>query len=346
MTINAIIVKKERVNDFLNALRAGYRLYAPVAGQAGPVFAPVNGGTGWPWPAGNTLKSAKEVFLPQTEVLFTYRTSPDGVQVEEARVEGRGVLLGVRPCDARSLTMLDKVFAGEGVRDPYYTARRENTVVLGLACNEPGGTCFCTSLGGSPFGTAGCDLLWVDLGDRYLVRVLTERGKALVEGRPEFGPAGDADLAAARELEEGALGRLGTVPVQGVKERLDRLFTDPLWDRVYEKCLGCGTCTYLCPTCHCFDLTDEVVDGVGVRLRTWDACMYPLFTLHASGHNPRPTQKERFRQRIMHKFKYFVDNFRETACVGCGRCVRYCPVNIDIRSVLAQISAGEGGSAQ
>ncbi|MGQ9533323.1 MAG: 4Fe-4S dicluster domain-containing protein [Desulfotomaculales bacterium] len=341
-----MIIRKERVEDFLNALRAGYRLYAPVQTQAGPVFAPVNGAGEVAWPVSNTLKSAKEVFLPQTETLFTYRASPDGVQLEEARVAEERVLLGVRPCDARSLTMLDKVFAGEGVRDPYYTARRDHTVVMGLACNEPCGTCFCTSLGGSPFGTAGCDLLWVDLGDRYLVRVVTDKGRALVEGRPEFEPAGDADLEEARKLEERAVVGMPKVAVQGVKEKLDRLFNDPLWDRVHEKCLGCGTCTYLCPTCHCFDLTDEVVDGVGVRLRTWDACMYPLFTLHASGHNPRPTQKERFRQRIMHKFKYFVDNFRETACVGCGRCVQHCPVNIDIRSVLAEISGREGGSAR
>ena len=119
---------------------------------------------------------------------------------------------------------------------------------------------------------------------------------------------------------------------------LDVNFEHPFWNTIHQKCLACGTCTYLCPTCHCFDISDEVKKNDGIRLRNWDSCMFPLFTKETSGHNPRTSQKERWRQRAMHKFKYFVDNFNAIACVGCGRCVMYCPVNIDIRKIVEDIS--------
>jgi NAD-dependent dihydropyrimidine dehydrogenase PreA subunit len=123
-----------------------------------------------------------------------------------------------------------------------------------------------------------------------------------------------------------------------VKPILDNNFEHPFWATIHGKCLACGTCTYLCPTCHCFDISDEVKGSDGVRIRSWDSCMFPLFTKETSGHNPRTSQKERWRQRTMHKFKYYVDNFKAISCVGCGRCVMYCPVNIDIRKIIEDIS--------
>jgi len=128
------------------------------------------------------------------------------------------------------------------------------------------------------------------------------------------------------------------IPAREIKPILDVNFEHPFWNTIHQKCLACGTCTYLFPTCHCFDISDEQKGDDGIRLRNWDSCMFPLFTLETSGHNPRPTQKERWRQRAMHKFKYYVDNFNAIACVGCGRCVMYCPVNIDIRKIVTDIS--------
>ena len=122
-----------------------------------------------------------------------------------------------------------------------------------------------------------------------------------------------------------------------LKKSLDNLFEDPLWNKLAEKCLGCGICTYLCPACHCFDILDEEAGPDGKRIRIWDSCQFPLFTLQTSGFNPRPKVKERFRQRIMHKFSYLVDEHGVFGCSGCGRCVTACPVNLDIRQALNDI---------
>jgi ferredoxin len=139
------------------------------------------------------------------------------------------------------------------------------------------------------------------------------------------------DAAAAKAITK-------TIPAREIKKFLDENFEHPFWDTLHKKCLACGTCTFMCPTCHCFDIQDEVKAEDGKRMRNWDSCMFPLFTKETSGHNPRPSQKERWRQRVMHKFRYFVDNFNAIACVGCGRCVMYCPVNMDIRKIVEDIS--------
>jgi formate hydrogenlyase subunit 6/NADH:ubiquinone oxidoreductase subunit I len=120
---------------------------------------------------------------------------------------------------------------------------------------------------------------------------------------------------------------------------MDKGFEDPIWNRLTESCIGCGACTYLCPTCHCFDIADEQHHYQGRRIRTWDSCQYPQFTRHASGHNPRPARKHRLRQRFMHKFSYTVEKSGDIYCVGCGRCVVHCPVNLDIREVIRAFSA-------
>jgi sulfhydrogenase subunit beta (sulfur reductase) len=130
----------------------------------------------------------------------------------------------------------------------------------------------------------------------------------------------------------------------GVKEKLDASFDSPLWLAVTRRCLGCGACTYLCPTCHCFDITDESRGERGARVRTWDTCQASLFTRHASGHNPRPDRRARMRQRLMHKYSYTVETAGAVFCSGCGRCVRACPVNLDIREMLTAIRTG--GQAQ
>jgi ferredoxin len=141
---------------------------------------------------------------------------------------------------------------------------------------------------------------------------------------------------AAREKAMGAV--RSKARTEGLPEKLTHLFDHPVWERIHETCIGCGTCTYLCPTCHCFDISDEKFGSDQARVRLWDSCMYTLFTLHASGHNPRPTGKERMRQRVMHKFNYTVKNWGDIFCVGCGRCVRDCPVNLDIREVVNELA--------
>jgi ferredoxin len=193
-------------------------------------------------------------------------------------------------------------------------------------------------VGGSPFSTEAVDVLLTDLGDTYLAEFLTDKGRNLLT---YFGDT-KADEAAAKQKEtiaaQAASAIKSQIPAKEIKPWLDANFEHPFWNTIHQKCLACGTCTYLCPTCHCFDITDEVKGADGKRIRNWDSCMYWLFTKETSGHNPRSSQKERWRQRLMHKFRYYVDNFGAISCVGCGRCVLYCPVNIDIRKIVEDIS--------
>jgi sulfhydrogenase subunit beta (sulfur reductase) len=288
----------------------------------------------------NPQKGLKEAFFPQSEVMFRYDKAEGGHRViPPDPIEKGWVVLGTRPCDVQALSILDDVFLGEECTDVYYQEKREKTTIIALACHQPCSTCFCSSLGGGPFDRDGSDLLLVDLGDSYLVEFLTEKSSPfrknglLKDATPE-------EIRLAREVEERASKKAdGSVPVTGVDKKLDGMLENPFWNRVHEKCIGCGACTFLCPTCHCFDISDEAQGKNGRRVRNWDTCLFPIYSLETSGHNPRPSGRERTRQRIMHKFNYFPKNFKKIACVGCGRCILYCPVNFDIRQVLKEINA-------
>jgi sulfhydrogenase subunit beta (sulfur reductase) len=174
-----------------------------------------------------------------------------------------------------------------------------------------------------------------DLGDRYLIQSCTEKGEGLLKSSPGKGPTekdGEQATQIKMQAEESISSKVPTERLKG--QPLLDLFNAPFWDEVQFACINCGTCTYLCPTCWCFDIQDEVQGTEGIRMRNWDSCMYPLFSLHGSGHNPRGEKIQRVRQRFMHKLKYYVDKYGNgVACVGCGRCVQFCPVNIDIRRV-------------
>jgi len=334
-----MIVSKKDIPNFLDKLISEYQVFAPVKKDTFTVFKQICSGDTAVLVSGNTKLPVKELFFPQSEKLFSYNVTVEGAKLEVPIDDQKKVIFGVRPCDAKSLTLLDKVFNNDKYQDPYYLTRRNNTVLVGIGCNNPASTCFCTSVNGGPFDTKGLDLLLVDTGDAYVVEVVSEKGKELAE-KAGFTAASDADKAAAAKAKEAAV-VTSQVNLDGLKAKLDVNFYDPIWDKIHEKCLGCGACTYLCPTCHCFDIVDDAVDCNGSRVRNWDSCAFPVFTLHGSGHNPRTSNKERYRNRIMHKFKYFVDNNNEIACVGCGRCIKNCPVNMDIRVVLEDVRGSE-----
>ena len=301
----------------------------------------------------NVRVPLKQVFLPQTEVLCTY----DFDQVSEVPLPADKILVfGCRPCDARALSQLDTVFGPEnkGYADPYFRKRRESAVVVALACASPCPTCFCTAMGGGPAGTQGVDLLAHDLppaegaaggaGGALLLEAVTDKGRALLKAHPDLlTEAGKQALEEARASDAAAeaavrqandLGVDLGAELSALKKNMDPAFDDGRWEELTSSCLGCGSCTYLCPTCHCFDIADESRLYKGRRIRTWDSCQFQLFTKHASGHNPRKTKKERLRQRFMHKFSYAVENTGAALCVGCGRCITGCPVNLDIRDVI------------
>jgi ferredoxin len=332
---------KKDLRPFLEVLMADADLYGPVELAEGvsvykKIDRPEEIGLG----ILNPQKPAKDIFFPQSEVMFRYEKAGKQTRVTSTEEIKRGrVLFGARPCDIEAVSVIEKVFLGKEYTDVYFLEKRMKTTIIGVGCNQPLSTCFCTSTGGGPFLRTGSDLFFIDLGEAYLVEILSERGKAFRENR-FLKEADSKDLALAREIEEKASQKISaSVPIEGIDKRLDVMAESSFWDRVHEKCIGCGVCTFLCPTCHCFDIQDDALTGRGERVRSWDSCLFPLYSLETSGHNPRPSGRERTRQRIMHKFNYYPKNFGRVACVGCGRCILYCPVQFDIRQSLIYASA-------
>ncbi|HIC84735.1 MAG TPA: 4Fe-4S ferredoxin, partial [Desulfobacterales bacterium] len=289
----------------------------------------------------NTRLSAKGVIYPQSERMFIYsvdKNDPEAFIMKEAPKEyPPQVVVGIRSCDAHALKLVNVNFDNPEYKDPWWVRRYQATILVGLGCNEPCSTCFCTLAGGGPFNRDVLDVLLYDLGEKFLAEAVSEKGEQLLSTLSGGKEPEASDQEKARDLEKRAIeGMPEALSVELLREKvLLDLFNAPFWEDVAFACINCGTCTYLCPTCWCFDIQDEVYKKEGDRIRNWDSCMFPLFTLHGSGHNPREQKFQRVRQRFMHKLKYYPDKYKNgIQCSGCGRCVQFCPVNIDIRQVL------------
>lgn len=319
-----------QLNALFAAIAARQKLYIPAGDPA--AFTP--------WQEGlelasalNTSRSAKDLFFPQVENLVDFKVTGREIEVIESRDPAEPfVLFGVRACDCRSFDILDKVFLCDPV-DTYYQSRREHATVMTLACTEPEETCFCTALGIDPTDPAGDVTTWM-VGDALYLRANTEKGGALLASLPllEDGGKPEQDSSVFEKL-----------PLKDIDwsmfggEHMMERFRSPRWASLAESCLGCGTCTFVCPTCQCYDIKDfKTSDGVR-RYRCWDSCMYSDFTLMSAG-QPRPTQLERFRQRFMHKLVYYPANHEgEFGCVGCGRCLQKCPISMNIVKVAKAV---------
>jgi len=342
------VVNKGQLPELLDKLAQDYTLFAPVREEETVTFFnQVSGAKEIALDYTNSDVSPKGCFFPQTEKTLTYTNTGDKLEINDACEEEKTVIFGIRPCDIKSILALDPVFYGKFV-DDYYTNKRENTLIIGLSCQKVASTCFCNAFNSGPCDGSGSDLMFTELGDKYFVEVNTEKGRSLVDAYGQFFGTQDTDqLAKAKEEHEKKLSEqfVRKVALDGVKEVLDNNFELPYWEKVFKKCLGCGTCTFVCPTCHCFDIFD-LTKGLftGERYRCWDSCMFPDFTLMAGGHNPRPTKKERVRNRFMHKLKYHMDRYNLDGCVGCGRCIAKCPVNIDITAIIKDLKeVGQNG---
>ncbi|MBQ8123280.1 MAG: 4Fe-4S dicluster domain-containing protein [Ruminococcus sp.] len=285
----------------------------------------------------NTLRSAKDFFFPQTENIVDFKMEGKNIQVIDQRSEHEDfIIFGVRPCDARSFTILDKVFLSEPV-DSFYKNRRDHGTVVTMACSRPAETCFCGTFGidaTEPEGDAAC---WSD-GEDLFIKANNDKGQAFIDSISSLLEEGDTaklDQVKAKTkeiLSRLPLANLSTAAFGG--DTLNEHFNSEKWAELSESCLGCGTCTFVCPTCQCYDIKDFNTGNGIKRFRCWDSCMYSDFTKMAHG-NPRTSQLERFRQRFMHKLVYFpANNNGEFGCVGCGRCLSKCPISMNIVKVM------------
>lgn len=331
MTLKAL--KREKLREWLAILAAGERrLVAPVQSGEAILFKEVDEARRVLLDYGNPQWSLKEFVFPRSEPILCYRFAGSDVVVEDPEINAQEtVAFGARPCDAAGLAILDRVFSAD-YPDQFYLQRRARLTVIGLSCSEPGSQCFCTSVGLSPTATQGSDILLTQIGDEYLVEVNSEKGEILLAESGYLFKASDGTAVELLNQRKAALAQQvqRQVSLAGVRPVLQDSFESPDWVTATLKCLGCGVCAYACPTCHCFDIVDESDGWGGQRCKNWDSCAFSLFTLHASGHNPRPSQDNRYRNRVLHKFYYYPDRFEQTMCVGCGRCAVLCPVNLDI----------------
>lgn len=284
----------------------------------------------------------KGVLLPQVESLFSFsyqkeadEPSSRNVQLEDPPAANPALVFGARPCDTKGFLVFDRVFSAGPYVDGLYADRREQTLLATLVCLEEDPACFCSSVGGGPADRQGSDLWITPIADGYVVEALNQRALPVIELLDER--ANELQIAAARKIqEEAAERRVGNLRFEQSEENFLQRFDDlNYWQKMAGQCLSCGICTFVCPTCYCFSITDEMKERRGQRIRSWDSCMFYTYTLEASGHNPRPTRLERYRNRIGHKFSYFPEKYEGViACCGCGRCIRNCPVSIDIRKVV------------
>lgn len=316
-----------------------YKLYLPQNTPAGAEFKEWSEGAVYS-DALNTVRSAKDFFFPQTENMMAFKTEGKTIQIEDMRSECEDyVIFGVRACDVRSFDILDSVFLSEPC-DTFYKNRREHGVIVSMACTRPQETCFCTAFGIDGADPAGDITCFKDDSDVYF-RANTEKGERLMallsDVTSECGSAEPEKIAEkAREILKRL--PLAELPLDSFgKGKTAEYFKSEKWASLSQSCLGCGTCTFVCPTCQCYDIKDfKTNDGV-IRFRCWDSCMYSEFTKMAHG-NSRLSQLERFRQRFMHKLVYYPENNGGVfGCVGCGRCLSKCPISMNIVKVMKDL---------
>jgi formate hydrogenlyase subunit 6/NADH:ubiquinone oxidoreductase subunit I len=305
-------------------MNAGTPLYEPLASSAEMITDQL------------PRRSAKEAFFPVCEDIMSYEKEGQKVELKDidpARFP-ETVLVGVRPCDAVAIPVLDAVFSWD-YKDEFFLERRRKTTIVGLACTKADDACFCTAVGYSPAESRGSDLFLIPLeGGKFRCQVITDKGKVLLERYKAL--FGSEEGGKAIPLAQPAMAKLDLVKI---RQWLVQNFESDFWKEIAARCVGCGACAFICPACHCFDISDEGSTEKGVRRKHWDACGFGKFTNHASGHNPRDVQPQRYRNRVMHKFKYYDDKFGQTLCTGCGRCVRACPVGIDIAAIVEEIQS-------
>jgi len=324
-------MQKTSLQDAIGALMADYKVLAPTGEAERQAFTRVADAQDINL-RGLPLLPPKELLFPRSETLYSVDLKSNDIY-QHAEAE-KTVLFGVRPCDAKSFVNLDLAFLEKGYTDIAYADKREKLTVIALTCSEiQARTCFCDSMGGGPGNAEGADVLLAETknGNAWLVSAFTDKGRVVLELWEKAGLLADAGKTAAAQPPA------CTLRIKAPKDLSSRLiaaFEDPAWVRFSEACIGCGACSYVCPTCYCFDIDAEKNGNEATQFRCWDCCLFSDYSRMAGGHNPRPTKKERLRNRYLHKLAYFDERYGRQLCVGCGRCISKCPAGLDIASII------------
>ena len=333
-------ISLDSINKVFAKIAETDSLYLPVDGSDGAaVYTKWSEGKEWS-NALNTVRSPKDFFFPQMENLMEFKTSGKNIELIDIRSESEDfVIFGVRACDVKSFEILDRVFLSEPV-DSFYASRREHGVIVSMACSKPSETCFCKTFGIDAANPCGDVSAWKTEDSVYFV-ANTEKGEAFMKKIESL--TEDCDTAAVDAQKEKIAAIMDKLPLKDLNTdafgggKTNEFFNAPEWDELSQTCLGCGTCTFVCPTCQCYDIKDFNTGNGVIRYRCWDSCMYSEFTKMAHGNN-RISQKERFRQRFMHKLVYYPENNDGLfSCVGCGRCLAKCPISMNIVKVMKKI---------
>ena len=343
-----MILKKEKLNGLLDMLAGEATVFVPTVlesdepeGAAALTthtgFVPYVPGVAVDFGSAKTTRSPKMNLFPQTETLYTYSQLGEDITLEETVNNTNQILFGVRSCDSYSIERTDEVFLTRSFVDTLYYERRAGTLIVALGCTKPERTCFCSSFGIDPSQAPGADIQLTQLADAdsgYFVEALTEKGTEMLAQWKPFLTDG------AKPAVEGLVFSY-TFDTSGLKETFKGKFDDPYWQDLSMKCLGCGTCAYACPSCYCFDMSQNNKGNTGYRFRTWDSCTFIDYSMMAGFHNPRPTKMNRLRNRFMHKLCFYEDRYGSSLCCGCGRCIELCPVGIDISRVIEDVGKVE-----
>lgn len=321
-----MLLLKENLKAALSALREDATVIAPVRREGDIFFTPWTGGD--LCLEGNGKLPPKDLLFPKTEKMYAYNTK-SGELKESCQAE-KTVLFGVRSCDAASIERLDKVFLDQGFTDGFYAAKRDLLTVIALGCDKPAPTCFCTSMGLDPIKAEVADIQLNPVETGFIVEAITKKGKEIVAKWDGLGLVDKSSKLKPAKVEC----TLNVKIPQDFDKKLLAMFENPIWEDVTKACIGCGTCTYVCPTCYCFDINQDVHGEEGTAFRCWDSCMFSDYTRMAGGHNPRPSKKERLRNRYLHKLSYYNERHGKNLCVGCGRCVANCPAGLDITTFI------------
>lgn len=339
------VLKRDDIGAFIEALMdATDHFIAPRSSLHGDVvFAEVDSPEEVELEYENALISPTCYVLPQREAVFTYAmTEGQPPEVRSTPDVESHIIFGIRPCDVAAIEYLDRFFLGGEFADDVYARRREAKFLVALGCTGPqNSSCWCTCSQAGPVARSGYDLQLTPMGDRYLVEVGTEEGEGLLEGAQDLLEEAGEELVAERdrmvEASYEKFERRGNI-AQSMRWISGDDTPDEMWEELGEKCFSCGSCSLVCPVCSCFDTHEYVEDGVGARIRCWDSCHFPGYSLEASGFNPRETAPERMFHYAHHKLcSTTFEKYGRPGCVGCGRCVQICSAQIDLPKISQMV---------